>query len=79
MIDPLDYRKVPDMNTTDSEGMSVAQRIQPMEASWASLLNSDSDIESPDWHLDLLTERLQCIDGASAEFVSLVELKAARR
>jgi hypothetical protein len=35
------------MNTTDIEGMSIAERIQAMEAIWASLLNSDSDLESP--------------------------------
>jgi hypothetical protein len=42
-------------------------------------LKSDSDIESPDWHQDVLAERRRQIDDASAEFVSLAELKAARR
>jgi hypothetical protein len=67
------------MNTIDIEGMSVEERIQAMEAIWASLLKIDSDMESPGWHLDVLTERRRHIDGASAEFVSLAELKAARR
>jgi hypothetical protein len=67
------------MNTIEIEGMSVAERIEVMEAIWASLLKSDSDIESPDWHQDVLAERRRQIDDASAEFVSLAELKAARR
>ena len=67
------------MNTIDLESMSIAARLQAMEAIWTCLLKSDSDIESPEWHLDVLTERRGRIDGASAEFVSLAELKAARR
>ena len=67
------------MNTMDIQGMSIAEPIQAMEAIWASLLKIDSDMESPGWHLDALTERRGHIDGASAEFVSLAELKAARR
>ncbi|WP_157817559.1 addiction module protein [Candidatus Thiodictyon syntrophicum] len=42
------------MNTTDIEGMSVAEPMQVMEAIWASLLKSDSEMESPDWHQDEL-------------------------
>ncbi len=67
------------MNTTEIEGMSFAERIQAMEAIWASLLKGDSDMESPNWHQDVLFERHRQIDEASADFVSLAELKAARR
>lgn len=66
------------MNTIDIENLSIAARMQAMEAIWTSLLKSDSDIESPEWHLDVLTERRGRIDEASAEFVSLAGLKAAR-
>ncbi len=79
MINPVNYEEVADMNTNEIEGMSIAERIQAMEAIWASLLKSDSDMESPDWHQDVLAERRKQIDDGSAEFVSLAELKAARR
>ena len=79
MIQPVDYEEIANMNTTEIEGMSIAERIQTMEAIWASLLKSDSDVESPDWHQDVLAERSRHIDEASVEFVSLAELKAARR
>jgi hypothetical protein len=67
------------MNTTEIESMSIAERIQAMEAIWASLLKSDSDLESPDWHRDVLAERGRRIDEGCAEFVSLGDLRAARR
>jgi hypothetical protein len=67
------------MNTIEIEGMSIAERIQAMEAIWASLLKSDSEMESPDWHQDVLAERRRQIDAGSAEFISLAELRAARR
>jgi hypothetical protein len=71
LIHPFDDREVADMDTTEIEGMSIAERIQLMEAIWASLLNSDSKMESPDWHQEVLAERHKQILDASAEFVSL--------
>jgi serine/threonine protein kinase len=70
---------VVDMQTTDIEGISVAERRRTADAIWASLLKNESEVESPEWHQDVLTERRGRMDGASAEFVSLAELKAARR
>ena len=67
------------MNASEIADMSIEERIEVMEAIWGSLLKSDSDIESPDWHTEILTERRRRIDDSSAEFVSLAELKAARR
>lgn len=59
------------MNTTEIEGMSIAERIEAMEAIWASLLKNDSEVESPDWHQDVLAGRRKQVDAGSAEFVSL--------
>jgi hypothetical protein len=39
-----------------------------MEAIWTPLLKSDSYLESPDWHQDVLVERHQQIDETSAAF-----------
>ena len=61
------------MNTTDIEGMSITERIHAMEAIWDSLLKSDSDLESPDWHQDVLAERRRSIEEGSSEFVSLAD------
>ena len=56
------------MNTAEIEGMSIAERLQVMEAIWTPLLKSDSYLESPDWHQDVLVERHQQIDETSAAF-----------
>jgi hypothetical protein len=66
------------MNTTEIEGMSIAERIQAMEAIWASLLKSDLEMESPDWHQAVLAERRRQIDEGSAEFVSLYDFPMRR-
>ena len=54
------------MNTAEIEGMSIAERLQAMEAIWTPLLKSDSYLESPDWHQDVLVERHKQIDETSA-------------
>ena len=33
------------------------ERLQAMEALWDSLLDEESEIESPEWHQDILEER----------------------
>ncbi len=50
-----------------------------MEALWDSFLDEESEIESPEWHRDILEERKRKIKNGKAEFISLEELKASRK
>ena len=45
------------MNTIETINMSMIERLQAMEAIWDSLLNEESEIESPEWHQDIFEER----------------------
>ena len=55
--------------------MSTIHRIQMMEAIWDSLLYDKSDIESPDWHKNILDDRIRKIEEGTAEFISIQALK----
>ena len=65
------------MKASEISNMSVAERLQTMEAIWDSLLHEDTEVESPDWHNDVLKERRKAIDDGSAKLLSLNELKAS--
>jgi len=67
------------MNSIEIKKMSVIERLQAMEAIWDSLLYEESEIESPEWHKDILEERKRKIEDGKAEFISLKELKANRK
>jgi putative addiction module component (TIGR02574 family) len=67
------------MNTLDIKKMSTIERLQIMEALWDSLLYEDTEIESPEWHRDILDERKGKIESGNAKFISLEELKASRK
>ena len=67
------------MNTIETKKMSMIERLQAMEALWDSLLDEESEIESPDWHQDILEERKKKIENGKAEFISLEELKSTRK
>jgi len=67
------------MNIIEIRKMSMIERLQAMEALWDSLMDEDSEIESPHWHRDILEERKRKIENGKAEFVSLEELKAKRK
>ncbi len=57
--------------------MSVIERLQTMEAIWDSLLHEDTQIESHEWHKDILDERKRKIENGKAKFISLDKLKAS--
>ena len=74
----LDYYGGSTMNTIEIEKMSTIERLQTMEALWDSLLHDEADIDSPDWHKDIIQERMKKIESGNAVFVSIDELKASR-
>lgn len=63
------------MTTLDIKGMSKAEKIATMEALWDSLIHEDSEIESPEWHEDILVARQQKISEGKAEYLTIDELK----
>lgn len=67
------------MNTSEIKKMSTVERLQTMETIWNTLLYDEAEIESPDWHRDILAERRRKIDEGKAKFFSVEELKERHR
>jgi len=67
------------METIEIKKMSVIERLQAMETLWDSLVDEEPEIESPQWHREILEERKRKIENGKAEFISLEELKATRK
>jgi putative addiction module component (TIGR02574 family) len=66
------------MNISELKKMSKVERIQAMEALWDSLLYED-EIETPEWHKEILMDRKKKISDGKAKFISLEDLKASRK
>ncbi len=64
------------MTITGIKKMSLLERLQAMEELWDSLCHEESEIESPEWHKDMLESRRKKINEGKAEFISLEDLKA---
>ena len=67
------------MNTIEISGMTTIERLQTMEAIWDSLIHENSEIESPEWHRDILSARKLTIEEGKAEFILIEELKSKHR
>ena len=67
------------MNALKVKQMDTVQRLRLMEEIWDSLLYDEADIESPEWHQDILAERKKKIEEGRAEFVSIKKLRADSR
>lgn len=64
------------MNITEISKMSKLERLQTMEALWDSLIHETPEIESPEWHRDILAGRKRKIEEDKAEFISVEELRS---
>ncbi len=67
------------MTALEIEKMSTLERLQTMEALWDALCHEREEIDSPDWHAEILKTRKKTIENDNAEFVSLEELKSSIR
>jgi len=65
------------MTTAEIKSMSTTECLRPMESLWDALCENEEEIESPDWHDQILEERRKKIESGNAEFISIAELKEA--
>ncbi len=59
--------------------LSKAEQLQAMEWLWASLSKEGQDIESPEWHGEVLAARKAKADSGEAQFLSVTQLKERLR
>jgi hypothetical protein len=59
--------------------LSKAERLQAMEWLWASLSDEQQDIESPEWHGEVLAARQAKGDSGEPQFLSVSQLKERLR
>jgi hypothetical protein len=55
--------------------LSKAEQLQAMEWLWASLSKEPEEIESPEWHGEILAARKAKVDSSEAQFLSVAQLK----
>ncbi len=67
------------MKESEIRNMSITDRLKTMETIWDSLVHEDTEIESPDWHNDILKDRREAIENGTAKLLSLNELKTSLR
>ena len=63
------------IQAADIEQMSLEEQLQAMELLWASLSRTPDAVPSPDWHGDILAERMAKIERGGGEFLSIPQLK----
>lgn len=60
---------------TEIEQMTVAEKLQAMELLWRSISTQPEDVVSPEWHGQVVKERLAKVESGEAEFLSVNQLK----
>lgn len=63
------------MDLVEIKRMSTSERLQAMEALWDALCHEGKDLESPDWHGSVLSERRKRIESGKAHFFTVEEAR----
>jgi hypothetical protein len=61
---------------SEIKSMSSTQRLQTMELLWKSFSGSEHEVQSPDWHGEVLAGRLAKVEAGDGNFLTIPELKA---
>jgi len=61
---------------SEIQSMSPTQRLQTMELLWKSFSGSEQEVQSPDWHCEVLSGRLAKVEAGEGKFLTIPELKA---
>ncbi|MGF1656263.1 MAG: addiction module protein [Verrucomicrobiales bacterium] len=56
--------------------MRPVGRLQAMELLWRSCSGASDELESPDWHGDVLSERLAKVEAGEGNFLTIPQLKS---
>ena len=67
------------MKILEVEKMNKTERLQAMEELWDSFLREENELDSPQWHQDILEKRNQKIEENEAEFISIEALRKGRK
>ena len=58
------------------ESLSVAEKVQLLESVWESLCAHTGDVQSPEWHREVLEERGRRLEDGRATISSWTDAKA---
>lgn len=67
------------MSIAEIQNMSTSERLRAMEALWEALCDDSEEPQSPDWHRNVLAERMGRIESGEARFVSIEEARERLR
>jgi hypothetical protein len=59
--------------------LSKTEQLQAMEWLWVSLSKRPDEIESPEWHGEVLAARKAGVDSGEAQFLDIAQLKQRLR
>ena len=57
------------------ESLSVPERLALVDCIWSSLHSNPSNVPSPDWHKELLEERVRRLESGEATVSPLADVK----
>ncbi|PWU18937.1 MAG: hypothetical protein C5B50_07935 [Verrucomicrobia bacterium] len=67
------------IESSEIEGMSVAEKLRTMEQLWDALSRDSHEVASPAWHGDVLAQRKRRAERGEAKFLTLDQLRARLR
>ena len=65
------------MSLSDIQNIPLGERLYLMEQLWDSFKYEKETVKPPEWHKEILDERLQKFENAEVKLLSIEELKSS--
>ena len=63
------------MSISEITQMTTKERLQTMELLWDSISHDKTEVESPNWHNEVLVDRKKILESGNTNFDTIEELK----
>ena len=63
------------IGAAEIEQMTLKQKLEAMELLWKSISQKPDQVPSPEWHREIVADRIAKIDKGEAKFLSIEEAR----
>jgi putative addiction module component (TIGR02574 family) len=67
------------LEASEIDKMSLPERLRAIEQLWDAVCREAGDVDSPEWHRDVLEDRKARAERGAAKFLTLAELRVRLR
>jgi putative addiction module component (TIGR02574 family) len=63
------------LSQADIKQMTIPERMEAIDSLWVSIVEAGGEVSSPEWHKEILQERMARVKAGKAKFYTIDEAR----